>query len=167
MGRYYLVRVAVSSTFVHGFHKGSAIPLLGGEHSDPEIGANYPHTHVDWRFVSTSRFRAISKLKISLNYGLDILVALIIPPRAIGGYETRRMLCKRASLTFPTRQEINGKLEKHYANAVAKCDVCPHRGISLVGAPVVNGARVCPGHGLAWNVETGKMQPRFDIPEAP
>lgn len=41
------------------------------------------------------------------------------------------------------------------------CRTCPHRGISLVGAPVdERGAVVCPGHGLAWDKDTGILRPR-------
>ena len=37
---------------------------------------------------------------------------------------------------------------------------CPHQGFSLRGLPVCDDVVVCPGHGLRWNVKTGKAVPR-------
>lgn len=48
------------------------------------------------------------------------------------------------------------------------CGVCPHRGLSLSGAPTdERGAVVCMGHGLAWDPQTGRLAPRarFRFPE--
>ena len=36
-------------------------------------------------------------------------------------------------------------------------DVCPHAGGSLAAGPVLDGCAVCPWHGWAFKLETGRM----------
>lgn len=43
--------------------------------------------------------------------------------------------------------------------------ICPHRGINLRGQPVELGRVTCPGHGLQFDVETGKLRRRDLIPQ--
>lgn len=133
------------------------LPILGGLHNDREvIGFEDDHWHVDWRFVG-AHAHALAGSFISRH------------AKVIKGFLTTGVIhrvhrrCKRPHEIFKFRPSTwMPELEKHYKDAVLpKCLKCPHRGISLVGAPIENGARVCPGHGLAWNIETGKLQPRL------
>lgn len=142
------------------FNKGEYFPTLGTAHSDPEIGADYQHVHVDWRFVSKAQLRRSIRRVVTNGRTEEYVSVIVIKEAYCAGNERRKMRCKRIAFEFPMSDAVGVPLQKIYANAVAKCDTCPHRGISLVGAPVVSGARVCPGHGLVWNLETGKMQPR-------
>lgn len=141
------------------------IPLNGPEHEDSEIiGFHHRHWHIDWRFVSQKRIE-------SASYGRAIDPLLAAAARVINVSNTDGVIyrvkrkCLRPMPLFPSqftspRAPWIEELETAYEHANAKCLKCPHRGVSLVGAPIVNGARVCSGHGLAWNVETGNLQRR-------
>lgn len=145
------------------------MPIFGVLHEDKEIiGFPDEHWHVDWRFVSTSLMRRIESYVSEATYeNIDQVRAarVISKQNTTGVVLRRRMRLKRTHLHFPSHVHSTAvkwmpALEDAYAEASAKCGRCPHRGMSLVGAPMAGGARVCPGHGLAWNVETGKLQRR-------
>lgn len=160
VGKIYDVPVSESILGGLVFKKGEYFPTLGSPHSDPEIGADYQHIHVDWRFVSKSQFKRSTRRVGRQDRGQEYVTVIVIKQESVGFPKRMKMRCKRIAFEFPMSDSVGVPLQKIYASAVDKCNICPHRGISLVGAPVVNGARVCPGHGLAWNLETGKMQPR-------
>lgn len=156
IGHYYSVLCAQSS---HFYPNGSLrlVPLLGPLHEDAEI-INFPerHWHVDWRFVSQKAWDHFSYLRSRL--------ARPISENNVTGQLTRhRLKCKREMPIFPDKSRVLWleKLEESFQNNCLKPGlICPHRGIPLAGCQVENSVVVCPGHGLAWNIESGKLVAR-------
>ena len=139
------------------------IPIMGPAHNDAEF-IHFPedHWHCDWRFVDERRWRRAVFYSIGEpEYGRALGKPISVK-NTTGEILRVRRQCRRAHPIFPGFAQWLPALEAAYRDQNARCGVCPHRGIRLAGAPVVNGARVCPGHGLAFNVETGALQPRTD-----
>lgn len=160
VGRFYRVRCVVTSARHHcGWGAGAVVPVIGDVHEDPEvIGFPHRHVHVDWRFVSEQRYLAV-KRELEPRHGIGTAAArVIVEPEA--GFVFRRLKMRRETPIFPTSAPWFTRLETRYRSAIARCGVCPHKGISLAGAPIEDGARVCPGHGLAWDEKTGALRVR-------
>lgn len=138
------------------------VPVIGPEHEDREhIGFEHDHWHIDWRFAGNSL----------IEYH-----AFSLPPRHWHGkvlcrndwtlhVGNRVFTCRRHMEPFPVpywRQALQAAYAEHRVNP--KCAVCPHRGFPLAGSPTeeIAGrtAWVCPGHGLAWDIETGQLLER-------
>lgn len=151
IGRYYSVLCAPSTVFLRW------VPLLGPLHEDAEI-VNFQeqHWHIDWRFVSQREW----------NHYCSFTTPLAVPisEKNVDGPPChRRLKCKREMPIFPGHGRVIWlkELEAAYQNDNLKPGlICPHRGIPLAGCPAKDGVVVCPGHGLAWNIETGKLVPR-------
>lgn len=170
VGRRYLVNTV--RTLKQTVWGGTLTPILGGLHEDREvIGFRPDHIHVDWRFVWHARFEFIQRsmgdrrlVRPFSLLGLPLSIGMAISEHYRTGEmqpERRDMECKRVFDVFPESAPWMAELERHYRNARACKNVCPHRGISLVGAPEDDrGARVCPGHGLSWDKKTGALRPR-------
>lgn len=140
------------------------IPILGGLHEDREIiGFPDDHWHIDWRFVPESSWKQIGKLHSDRDANTNAALRVISEKNTTGIIFRKRRKCLRSHITFPDIGPWHKKLEETYASTRMKCLTCPHRGISLVGAPVINGALICPGHGLAWHPKTGEMIPRKSL----
>lgn len=148
-------------------------PVFGALHEDREtIGFDEDHWHIDWRFASSQLLQRMDyEAGLDARTRTELQASKVISAKDTDGKVLRiRRRCKRQHITFPTTYNAAmgyervvpwmPLLELAYSESVVKCGRCPHRGMSLAGAPVVDGARVCPGHGLAWNVETGKLQRR-------
>lgn len=152
------------------------IPITGPEHEDAEhIGFVHRHWHIDWRFVSIRAWSHIEvtakRHRMHLSRNRDSLPKLaahvaygrvIVSGNTTGEVIRVKRTCRRLLAPYPNKHTIPSvpwltSLEEAYQNHSAKCGVCPHRGLSLAGSPMENGARVCPGHGLAWDKETGKL----------
>lgn len=137
------------------------IPILGPLHEDREIiGFPYNHWHIDWRFVPVMQWIAIKKRSLHRERNTSAASKVLSDYNTDGVIVRKKRKCLRSHITFPDIGPWHVEIEEAYHGSVMKCRVCPHRGISLVGAPVVNGAIICPGHGLAWDPETGKLKPR-------
>lgn len=137
------------------------LPILGPMHEDRElIGFPDDHWHIDWRFMPESSWKSIACWNIHRDVDTAAAARVLSEQNTSRTIVRRRRKCIRPHITFPSIGKWHKKLEAAYSEHVMKCLVCPHRGISLVGAPVINGALVCPGHGLAWDKETGIMTPR-------
>jgi hypothetical protein len=163
VGKFYLVPCVR--------HYGEWVPVIGPRHDDREvIGFAEKHYHKDVRFLSDdwleqrwawSRFNSSRPLTCTPEeYELASVLIVDAEPRE------RRMKCRRRMPQFPTaitdagRPAWQRKLERAYKNANAKCGRCPHRGLPLNGQPVKDGKVICPGHGLVFDVATGKLVPR-------
>lgn len=75
----------------------------------------------------------------------------------------RPMTMHREHAVFPKQVDWMEKLETQYAKArLLPGLICPHRGVSCAGVSCAGNVStvVCPGHGLAWNRETGRLVTR-------
>jgi len=145
------------------------LPIIGGRHPDPELDNPRPHYHIDIRFFTDKLLKWAcggeykpEKIKV---FSSDIELPI----------KHRRLRCYRqfelARLPYPGATINNvpfKEFEKLFVNAeiVVKdgCRFCPHKGMPLDGAlesrygTLENAAIVqCPGHGLYWNMHTGKL----------
>lgn len=157
IGRYYMVPCIVAPMW----DQDAMVPLIGPKHNDQDvIGFSKDHWHVDWRFASRRLWDLMMRMSSRDGGVLAIAIA-----NFNGGSSPRKRKCHREMPTYPTTDRNNEtihwlpKLEAAYAGACLKtCKVCPHRGIPLKGMkPNADGLIVCPGHGLAWHAETGKL----------
>ena len=182
IGRYYLVQCLQS------VKPGLWLPVIGPEHEDAAI-IKFPalHCHYDLRFFP-ARLLASKHLRDYTEYPatnpLEFLMSAPVltlrgsstwPDSARGYYwfhisspvpEWKRRKCLRETPVFPWYPSAKGwprQLEACYANVVLKDldnPVCPHRGIPLKGHGQGDQV-VCPGHGLKWNLKTGRMVSRL------
>ena len=77
----------------------------------------------------------------------------------------RRRLCHRRmpADAWAPAPAWHSVLTRVYRDRVIDLErpVCPHRGIPLDGLPCTRrGVVTCPGHGLRWNLRTGKIVTR-------
>lgn len=161
VGRFYRVRCVMNS--------GIWFPVLGPWHDDKEIiGFEQEHFHFDMRFATK---RNLQHWRTHRSHVLDdeefcqrsmARVVVLFTDEAV---MVRK--CLRAQHDFPMRtldgnsNYMQAKLEQGYAGKRMTCATCPHRGFRLDQLPQKNGVVVCPGHGLAWNMQTGEMVSRL------
>lgn len=169
IGRYYLVPTIVGAR--------GRLPVIGPEHEDVEhIGVAKRHYHHDWRFM---RPRDACGLLAGHAHEARYFGPILCPTPEGQKPLDRRLMCYRDMPTFPTSYARHDdppatiawmrRLEEAYADAQIKldCAVCPHRGLPLNGLPVRDGVVVCPGHGLAWDMTTGRMARRVSATPSP
>lgn len=139
-------------------------PILEPPHADPDLRTPERHWHIDWRFVPQRLITAAGAKDPESSFHLMLYA---IPETSNTFVSHRRMRCLRIMPTMPMHmhnlRHIANRLEDQYAGITLPpdCRTCPHRGTSLRGLPeVMPGVVVCPGHGLAWNLETGNNVPR-------
>lgn len=153
IGRFYRVPCVQTAKPLFGKPVGTWIPVIGPEHEDAEF-IEFPevHWHIDWRFVSARSFEWYSDDWRVLNWPISM--------KNTSGIVARKLLrCKRP---MPVHDQSRipwlRQLEAAYADcSLPKSMICPHRGLPLAGCPIRNGVVICPGHALAWNVETGGL----------
>ena len=160
IGRYYSVPTVTGNlaTIRHDW------PVFSDKHEDREIiGFDHVHYHVDWRFVSLRMFSRVANLRYYTTS--DKLYGLVLHEGPMNDNNLPAPIMRRRKYrgsfeqvlgTFPKAKWMD-KLVSTYATCRLKNMTCPHRNISLANCPVVNGIVTCPGHGLRWNVETGKV----------
>lgn len=153
-GQFYLVPCALVPDSLLANAKGF-VPVLTPAHSDPDLGADYAHYHIDYRFVDATafaRYRTQERAKAGYVVLADAPISMM------------RRKAKRPHLSFPEFKSSRHlpKMERRYADCSIDLDnpVCPHKGICLQDAPIVDGVIVCPGHGLGWDAATGANVPR-------
>lgn len=130
-------------------------PVMGPKHEDGEfINFPYQHYHIDWRFVPEADFRRVGYS----HYGIPLCESARINENGLGAPTVRLRKCQREWWPYPrVAASWLKKLEPAFAGCKLKNMICPHRGISLVGAPQEGDVVTCPGHGLRWNVKTGEL----------
>lgn len=168
VGRFY----NVPCIFVPlGFYESEQwIPILGPKHIDAEhIKFHHEHWHVDWRFVDGATFDRCSRFFSGKPHGRVITndgetyagkVSLTRLP------VMKRRKCKRAMPDFPALPNLRPwvALERAYEGCTLKDNhICPHRGIDLRPFAKADGTAVCPGHGLRWDLTTGRQLPHHTI----
>ncbi|SRR6266545_4405333 len=180
VGNIYLVNVAKmtirSENRLFGFN-GLLVPVLGSKHDDPEISKIGEHLHVDWRFFGPTVYSAFRRVAENIvvrdaNYSGpytdadNLHLGFVIhdgPNASISKPQRKPLVCRRqheAYLPAGLLSQAPAILEPLYKTAKVCNNVCPHRGISLVGAPEnKDGTRTCAGHGLSWDRE-GNLVPR-------
>mgnify|MGYP002784344289 CR=1 FL=1 len=149
LGQRYRVR-CVRTDGLHYWPKW--IPVLGPLHEDAAI-IDFPedHWHIDWRFAPASFFD-FTRCRV------HPLGQVISKRNTRGGLVRHALVYKREMPEFPNYAHWLPELEAAHADDRLKPGlVCPHRGISLKGCPHRGGVIVCPGHGLAWDVTTGRL----------
>lgn len=165
VGQIYLVNVVKAgkgSAFA-----GATLPVLGVEaHDDSEYGIFYGmHLHVDWRFIPPAVYEDTLMAASEAFGGVDphtpnLDLASVILESGIVGKQRRAMICHRPHSRWAVGPEWLPRLEQAYKDKRVVNNACPHRGVSLVGAPEdSDGNRICPGHGLAWD-KSGALVPR-------
>lgn len=144
-------------------------PVVGPLHADAELGIDYDHLHFDVRFLSDPFLRKwvdwpdVERLGVADRP--NAAMVRIQANRAVVTREVRVRRCWRTMPSFPTAPPEKKKsprfraLEEAHRDAKL-CKVCPHRGMRAIDMPIVDGVRVCHGHGLGWDVQTGRLVPR-------
>lgn len=174
VGEFYEVPcVRVGEVIPAGARKGSWIPVLLPFHDDVEI-FNLPilHYHYDLRFIGENLYRhfrfGLILSEYPYSYWSEEESAIASDTRKAfftGGIVYRRLKCRRPMPVFTLSESPNEdlvrRLEAAYVHDHLRNGVCPHKGIDLTGCPVVDGVVTCPGHGLRWHVETGKLVRQF------
>lgn len=159
VGRYYLVPCRA----VHGTSRW--YPIHGPLHDDRDIGIAAKHHHVDLRFMSKRQIlRWIVWRNTNLPPEVEAMTQVIGDTH--GGRQTavfyRKVMCKRQMPQFPAlawQERIGRRFAGHCLNL--EHPVCPHKGFSLTGLPQdADGIVTCPGHGLRWNLRTGRLVAR-------
>lgn len=154
VGRFYLVPCVRLRLTGGGT---SWWPTQGPPHEDADIGVPQVHYHHDPRFWTKAQLSGWLR-PLPLVLGSVTEKAAILEGPA---YMRRR--CSGSMPIFP-RERVQDlwlpALEQTHAAATLRgaCKVCPHRGIPLASLPVAaDGTVTCPGHGLRWDVSTGRL----------
>lgn len=143
IGKFYLVPCVTMPVDIEGFKAGKPIPVIGDLHTDPSLGVFYSHYHYDLRFI---------KQKITIGQ----VVVAIYPQELF--WERRKCYHNSSWMPNPLCQT----LEPEFAHCTLKEGRCPHRNFPLNGLePDSDGNVICPGHGLKWNLATGKLVSRL------
>ena len=167
VGRYYLV----PSIRIRGVW----IPIFGPKHEDRDyIGFTQHHYHFDLRFLSD----AYIKFRVGHYYEKEqkptcapeqfMMQVVTVEIYGESAVVERRKLCRRRMPIFPTTTGVTTKnwfpkLEAAYAETKLNCARCPHRGFPLSKDNAdEDGNVVCPGHGLCFNLNTGRLVSRLE-----
>ena len=158
-----------------GFYGMKWAPVIGPKHRDVELGVDWEHWHVDWRFVPDATLhQAIAYSTIQSPHGK--VVSNDNPERwgeqkLTGPSVLKRHLCLREMPDFPAAPKPEWAAMEVAQRA--RCDklkdghTCPHRGIDLRPFEKEDGTAVCPGHGLRWDLRTGLLLARHKTPNVP
>ncbi len=142
-------------------------PVIGPQHDDAEyIGIAVRHWHYDVRFLTALQLKRLMYAYpggVEASAMLRLVTEQMLDPTCTKPVLKRKRMA-RDMPNFPMTDGRNPnpfarKLEAAYADVVLKpdCRTCPHRGMPLDGVPVKDGVVICPGHGLAWDLNTGRM----------
>jgi hypothetical protein len=169
VGAFYLV----PCIFVpFGFYGIKWVPVIGTEHRDAELGADWDHWHVDWRFVPDKTLRqAESPLVNNSPHGKVISNTSADRGRheLTRAPELKRRLCRRTMPEHPAKPRpawaAMEEGQRSRCNKLKDGHICPHRGIDLRPFAKEDGTAICPGHGLHWNLRTGELLARHSTTE--
>jgi hypothetical protein len=162
VGRTYLVpcvRAPRDAEFPPGY-----VPVFGARHRDYDlIGFPYDHWHHDRRFTTPRHFAL--GMRIAKERGAPALIfdqVLAVRTGAdLPEPVWRPRKCWREMPAYPDQPpRWLPDLEDAYQGKRLRgaCKVCPHRGLPLASLPASpDGTVTCPGHGLRWNVSTGRL----------
>lgn len=155
--------------------EGKWLPIIGPLHADVEfLNFAVEHYHIDFRFVDPTSFANVSHQYANEGQVSQLLGLVIGKEQIIEGPTEQIVTCHRPMPVYPIRSR-NGEvlpyfcaLEDAFADWVIDpaVPICPHRGLPLDGLVDENGVAICSGHGLAWNMKTGKCVRRFSSANA-
>lgn len=140
------------------FHKRAFWPIVGPWHEDADIGFSKHHFHFDIRFLTDTQYKILSRRSVSplgrvqTNPDGEMEIQVLLKRRKM-----RREWEEFPAYHWGSPVEFVAELENRFADQTMKCMTCPHRGMPLDSLPVKDGAVVCNGHGLKWDVKTGRM----------
>jgi hypothetical protein len=167
VGKYYLVPCI-------DYH-GRWLPVLGTEHEDSAIiGFANHHWHSDLRFLPDRMIESASVgRKLSCTPEQFMMARVTIDLTHQLPVE-RKMRCRRLTPVFPLVPVGSSAfpwmpaLENAYKDVKLNCARCPHRGFPLSADNAdEHGNVVCAGHGLMWNLESGRLVSRLaNLPDA-
>lgn len=168
VGKFYLVPCVLDAYM-------DWIPILGPEHDDKEyIGLDHLHYHRDLRFLCDQEIadifaRGIRGEAPHCAPEEFAMTSIMVTKYLASAVVEKKRKCRRTMPDFPIN--VRGfpqltwfpGLEAAYKDALlSSCLRCPHRGMPLKNLPKdEQGNVVCNGHGLKWNLETGKLVSRL------
>lgn len=159
VGRYYLVPCV--KTPRDEDYPPAWVPVLGPMHEDrTTIGFPFEHYHHDLRFSSPAALARISRDADAGGAARGPLDQVLADPgHTLPAPEWRRRRCHRAMPEASGQPWWLAAMERAHAGARLKaCRICPHRGLPLASLPVApDGTVTCPGHGLTFNISTGRL----------
>ncbi len=167
IGHYYSVP-CVKTTKEQYLGRGEWVPVIGPLHEDAEIiRFPYPHWHIDWRFVTQKQVDRVPNESPwsddRMWFGRPLHLRTSDKQRTLvesgSSPVLRKMKCQRAMPSYPHDAAMSAwlpQLEAVYAQCTLKNMICPHRGLPLDGVEQHGDIVTCPGHGLRWNIQTGK-----------
>lgn len=140
-------------------------PVLGLAHADNEYIHASAHFHFDVRFFPADFF-PLTKL----SYSELVVVAATPQEMMVKVHFThdddreamvvwRNAICQREMPDFPawTAPWYPALVAGYKNKQVLPGQRCPHQGTCLTGLPQSDeGVVMCPGHGLRWNLKTGR-----------
>lgn len=160
VGRYYQVRCAYGKR-PHLSKQREWWPVIGSWHEDADIGVAAYHFHYDVRFYSEAEFNRGRIPHLAQVHTWGLVDSAMSDQTAPVRTEYFRMKMRRQMPDFPADPPFLWKLEDLFRDVTLKCRVCPHRGFSLEGLQrAADGTVLCNGHGLKWNLETGRLVAR-------
>ena len=146
------------------------VPVLGPKHTDIELGVDWEHMHIDWRFASNRMFQASSLGITGSPHGRVISNdGPAFGPHGIRRDPVfRRRLCRRVMPDFPVLPKppwaAMEAAQRQRCDKLKDGHTCPHRGIDLRPFARPDGTAICPGHGLHWDLRTGLLLDRHQRP---
>lgn len=147
VGEYYdvpCIKVdAIRIGYIPGLVDYDCIPVLHPAHDVGPVDCLNPvprHFHMDYRFIDQKIFYVQSSTFVF-----------------VGDDEafTRRLRCLQAKSNPTAWIFAIDRLYKRFADHQLKDRICPHKGVKITDNYICG---VCPAHGLAWDLGTGKLR---------
>ena len=159
------------------------LPVIGSIHSDVEyIKADFPHVHVDYRFLTETTRDILLKQMEEKNLIFNIHPVHTTPISTVWPdcNDTPLDLSDPSLATIPETTWLTVQLQEYigpypdypehlvpwhrelsaaYARqSLVNSTFCPHQGTDLSGIePDRHGVVTCPLHGLKWSTRTGRI----------
>lgn len=153
LGEFYMVPCAKRK---HHGGKVDYIPVIGNEHSDPQLGFSMKHFHIDCRFIKRASTFDITKdgktsAAINTEYKFPFIRFLGIV------YQKRKCVRLTTGLNItPSGYEIYGNFYAKYLGKSCKGKRCPHLGTTMHEC---DGVLRCPLHDLIGDLKTETIIP--------
>lgn len=146
-------KVLCAKTKENSYWKGQYIPVNGKPHKDEELGVDWEHYHVDWRFIPEK-----DRVKYAGDHGhfnnTDYYY-IVIRKEDVEFLEWRTSEHKTSFEPAQYFAHWIIRLEKEYTGKRCKGKKCPHKGADLSDCiPNSNREITCPYHGLLINSDT-------------